>query len=79
MCHPTAIHRETLSRDPARLLREQERHHRCDVFRHAKTERISLCHIFRQEIRPRGQLIVLKAGMLPFRGDIVIKDVKVKN
>ena len=28
---------------------------------------------------PRGQLIVLKSGMLPFRGDIVIKDVKVKN
>lgn len=27
---------------------------------------------------PRGQLIVLKSGMLPYRGDIVIKDVKVK-
>lgn len=27
---------------------------------------------------PRGQLIVLKSGMLPYRGDIVIKDVRVK-
>ncbi|MBQ7471407.1 MAG: substrate-binding domain-containing protein [Prevotella sp.] len=27
---------------------------------------------------PRGQLIVLKSGMLPYRGDIVIKEVKVK-
>ena len=27
---------------------------------------------------PRGQLIVLKSGMLPYRGDIIIKDVRVK-
>ncbi|MBQ2524855.1 MAG: substrate-binding domain-containing protein, partial [Prevotella sp.] len=27
---------------------------------------------------PKGQLIVFKSGLLPFRGDIIIKDVKVK-
>ena len=27
---------------------------------------------------PKGQLIVFKSGLLPFRGDIIIKDIKVK-
>jgi len=27
---------------------------------------------------PKGQLIVFKSGLLPFRGDIIVKDVKVK-
>lgn len=28
---------------------------------------------------PTGQLIIFKSGLLPYRGDIIIKDVKVKN